>query len=167
VDVRGRDAGGFDLCINCAILPSLSLGYLQNGVPTMTRTISGVTEYQVLLPVKDMMEAHTVGETVLCGPERAVPWLACALVGDFAHFHRQTAAHRFFAVPMSRSVDPLAVGWQRQRPFNYSVVYLCGSDGRARWRRAGSMLPSPGFGHPSCCQPPEKNCPRVPKGTAL
>ena len=72
VEVRGRDAGDFDLCINCAILPSLSLGYLQNGIPAVHRTISGVTEYQILLPVGDAMEARTAGKTVLCGPERAV-----------------------------------------------------------------------------------------------
>jgi AraC-like DNA-binding protein len=72
LDVRGRDARNFDLCINCAILPSLSLGYLQNGIPTVTRTISGATEYQILLPVGEPMEARTAGQSVLCGPERAV-----------------------------------------------------------------------------------------------
>jgi AraC-like DNA-binding protein len=72
LDVHGRDVRDFDLCINCAVLPSLSLGYLQNGIPTVTRTICGATEYQILLPVGEAMEARTAGECVLCGPERAV-----------------------------------------------------------------------------------------------
>jgi len=33
LDVARRDLGSIDLCINCAVLPGLSVGYLQWGVP--------------------------------------------------------------------------------------------------------------------------------------
>ena len=72
LDVSGRDASDLDVCINCAILPSLSVGYLQNGVPAVTRSLSGPVDYQILLPIQDAMEACTGGENVLCGPQRAV-----------------------------------------------------------------------------------------------
>jgi hypothetical protein len=33
LDVARRDAPELDMCINCAVLPGLSVGYLQNGNP--------------------------------------------------------------------------------------------------------------------------------------
>ena len=32
LDVARRDATQLDMCINCAVLPGLSVGYLQNGI---------------------------------------------------------------------------------------------------------------------------------------
>jgi AraC-like DNA-binding protein len=71
-EVSSRDAGDLDVCINCAILPCLSVGYLQNGVPALTRSLFEPVDYQILLPIQDAMEACTGGESVLCGPQRAV-----------------------------------------------------------------------------------------------
>jgi AraC-like DNA-binding protein len=71
-DISGRDAGDLDVCINCAVLPCLSVGYLQNGVPAVTRSLSEQADYQVILPIEDAMEACTGGRSVLCGPQRAV-----------------------------------------------------------------------------------------------
>ena len=72
LDISGRDVSDLDVCINCAVLPCLSVGYLQNGVPAVTRSLSGLADYQILLPIQDTMEACTGGESVLCGPQRAV-----------------------------------------------------------------------------------------------
>lgn len=70
LDVARRDLGSIDMCINCAVLPSLSVGYLQNGVPAVTRSLTGLEDYQVMLPI-DPMEARIGGQTVICGPHRA------------------------------------------------------------------------------------------------
>ena len=72
LDISGRDARDFDMCINCAILPGLSVGYLQNGIPVVSRSLSDLLDYQILLPIQDVMEARTGGETIYCGPQRAV-----------------------------------------------------------------------------------------------
>jgi AraC-like DNA-binding protein len=71
-DVAGRDMSGLDVCINCAVLPCLSVGYLQNGTPTVTRSLSGTVDYQILLPIQDRIEARTGGRSVLCSPQRGV-----------------------------------------------------------------------------------------------
>src|SRR5258708_14735042 len=71
LDVARRDVGSSDMCINCAVLPGLSVGYLQNGVPAVTRSLAGLADYQVMLPISDPMEARIGGQDVLCGPERA------------------------------------------------------------------------------------------------
>lgn len=71
LDVARRDVGSIDMCINCAVLPGLSVGYLQNGVPAVTRSLAGLADYQVMLPISDPMEARIGGQDVLCGPERA------------------------------------------------------------------------------------------------
>jgi AraC-like DNA-binding protein len=71
LDVARRDARSIDMCINCAVLPGLSVGYLHNGIPVVTRSLTGLEDYQVLLPISDAMEARIGGETVLFGPERA------------------------------------------------------------------------------------------------
>lgn len=70
LDVARRDLGSIDLCINCAVLPGLSVGYLQWGVPAINRSLTGLEDYQVILPI-DPMEARIGGQTVLCGPQRA------------------------------------------------------------------------------------------------
>ncbi len=72
LDISPRDKTGLDLCINCAVMPQLSVGYLQNGVPAVLRSLAGVGDYQVILPIRDPMEACIGGHSVLCGPERAV-----------------------------------------------------------------------------------------------
>jgi AraC-like DNA-binding protein len=72
LEVSRRDASDLDMCINCAILPNLSVGYLQNGIPAVTRSLSAPVDYQVLLPIQDAMEARTGGESVLCTPHCAV-----------------------------------------------------------------------------------------------
>src|SRR5215470_20384882 len=69
--VARRDVGSIDMCINCAVLPRLSVGYLHNGIPTVTRSLSGLEDYQVMLPISDPMEARIGGQTILCGPNRA------------------------------------------------------------------------------------------------
>ena len=71
LDVAGRDVSSIDMCINCAVLPGLSVGYLQNGVPAVTRSLAGLEDYQVMLPISDPMEARIGGQTVVCGPDRA------------------------------------------------------------------------------------------------
>jgi AraC-like DNA-binding protein len=72
LDISSRDAVDLDVCINCAILPNLSIGYLQNGIPATIRSLSSKTDYQVTLPIQDAMEAHAAGQSVPCGPLRAV-----------------------------------------------------------------------------------------------
>jgi AraC-like DNA-binding protein len=72
LDISARDAGDLDMCINCAILPSLSIGYLQNGIPAIMRSLSPPTDYQIMLPIEEAMEARTAGQSVLCGPQQAV-----------------------------------------------------------------------------------------------
>ena len=47
LDVACRDAIHLDMCINCAVLPGLSVGYLQNGTPAVTRSLSEPVEYQI------------------------------------------------------------------------------------------------------------------------
>src|SRR5258707_4459036 len=69
LDVARRDVGSIDMCINCAVLPGLSVGYLQNGVPAVTRSLAGLADYQVMLPIRDPMKAGFGGQDVLCGPE--------------------------------------------------------------------------------------------------
>jgi AraC-like DNA-binding protein len=71
IDVARRDLSGIDMCINCAVLADVSVGYLQNGVPAVTRSLTGLEDYQVMLPISDAMEARIGGQTVLCGPHRA------------------------------------------------------------------------------------------------
>jgi AraC-like DNA-binding protein len=71
LDVARRDVSSIDVCINCAVLPGLSVGYLQNGVPAVTRSLAGLEDYQVMLPISDPMEARIGGQTVVCGPHRA------------------------------------------------------------------------------------------------
>jgi AraC-like DNA-binding protein len=71
-DLLGRDAVDLDWCINCAVLPNLSIGFLQNGVPASFRSLSSMTDYQIMLPIQDAMEARIAGQSVLCGPQRAV-----------------------------------------------------------------------------------------------
>jgi AraC-like DNA-binding protein len=71
-DVASRDVSGLDVCINCAVLPSLSVGYLQNGTPAVTRSLPDPSDYQILLPIQDPMEAHTGGQSIVCSPQRAV-----------------------------------------------------------------------------------------------
>lgn len=71
LDVARRDVGSIDMCINCAVLPRLSVGYLQNGIPAVTRSLGGLEDYQVMLPISDPMEARIGGQTILCGPQRA------------------------------------------------------------------------------------------------
>jgi len=72
LDVAGRDVSRLDVCINCAVLPSLSVGYLQNGTPAVTRSLSDPPDYQVLLPIEDPMEARTGGQSILCSPHCAL-----------------------------------------------------------------------------------------------
>ncbi len=72
LDIVHRDAGGIDMCINCAVLPGLSVGYVQHGVPAVTRGLAGLEDYQVILPISDPMEARVGGQNSLCGPHRAV-----------------------------------------------------------------------------------------------
>ena len=45
LDVARRDLGSIDLCINCAVLPGLSVGYLQWGVPAINRSLTGLEDY--------------------------------------------------------------------------------------------------------------------------
>ena len=71
-DVAGRDVSRLDVCINCAVLPSLSVGYLQNGTPAVTRSLADSADYQVLLPIEDPMEARTGGQSIFCSPQCAV-----------------------------------------------------------------------------------------------
>ena len=71
LDVARRDARSIDMCVNCAVLPGLSVGYLQNGVPAVTRSLAGLEDYQVMLPISDLMEARIGGQTITCGPYRA------------------------------------------------------------------------------------------------
>jgi AraC-like DNA-binding protein len=72
IDVARRDAPDFDMCINCAVLPGLSVGYLQNGIPATTRSVSEPLDYQIILPLRDPMEASVCGKSIVCGPTRAV-----------------------------------------------------------------------------------------------
>jgi AraC-like DNA-binding protein len=72
IDVADRDAGQLDVCINCAILPSLSVGYLQNGTPVVTRSRYGLSDYQILLPIHNPMDVRSDGQNILGGPWRAV-----------------------------------------------------------------------------------------------
>jgi AraC-like DNA-binding protein len=72
IDVASRDANRLDVCINCAVLPSLSVGYLQNGTPAVTRSRCGPSDYQILLPIHDPMDARIDSRTILCGPWRGV-----------------------------------------------------------------------------------------------
>src|SRR5258708_12341976 len=71
LDVARRDVGSIDMCINCAVLPGLCVGSLQNVIPAVTRSLAGLADYQVMLPISDPMEARIGGQDVLCGPERA------------------------------------------------------------------------------------------------
>jgi AraC-like DNA-binding protein len=72
IDVARRDATQLDMCINCAVLPGLSVGYLQNGIPAVMRSLSELVEYQIILPLHEPMEVSVSGQRVDCGPERAV-----------------------------------------------------------------------------------------------
>jgi AraC-like DNA-binding protein len=72
IDVASRDVRQLDVCINCAVLPSLSVGYLQNGTPAVTRSRYGPSDYQIMLPIRDPLDARIDGQDVLCGPWRAV-----------------------------------------------------------------------------------------------
>jgi len=71
LDVARRNVTSIDMCINCAVLPRLSVGYLQNGAPAATRSLTELEDYQVVLPISDPMEAHIGGQDILCGPQRA------------------------------------------------------------------------------------------------
>lgn len=71
LNISARDAVDLDVCINCAILPGLSIGYLQHGVPATIRSLSDKTDYQLTLPIQDAMEAHAAGQSLLCGPQCA------------------------------------------------------------------------------------------------
>jgi hypothetical protein len=72
IDVAHRDASRLDVCINCAILPSLSVRYLQNGTPVVTRSRYGLSDYQILLPIHDPMDVRSDGQSILGGLWRAV-----------------------------------------------------------------------------------------------
>jgi AraC-like DNA-binding protein len=72
IDVARRDVSELDICINCAILPGLSVGYLQNGIPAVTRSVSDPMDYQIILPRREPMEARVSGASIACGPARAV-----------------------------------------------------------------------------------------------
>jgi AraC-like DNA-binding protein len=72
LDVARRDASALDVCINCAILPNVSIGYLQMGIPAVTRSVADLTDYQILLPLRDAMEVHVAGARLACGPRQAV-----------------------------------------------------------------------------------------------
>jgi AraC-like DNA-binding protein len=72
IDVANRDVGRLDYCANCVVLPSLSVGYLQIGTLAVMRTLPGPSDYQILLPIQDVMEARTGGHSILCDAQRAV-----------------------------------------------------------------------------------------------
>ena len=72
IDVARRDMPQLDMCINCAILPGLSVGYLQNGTPAVMRSLSEPVDYQIILPLREPMEVSVSSERIGCGPERAV-----------------------------------------------------------------------------------------------
>jgi AraC-like DNA-binding protein len=72
LDVALRDARELDMCINCAVMPGLSVGYLQNGIPAVMRSLSEPVDYQIILPLREPMEVCVSGQPVGCGPERAV-----------------------------------------------------------------------------------------------
>src|SRR5215471_10390727 len=72
LEVARRDAPELDMCVNCAVMPGLSLSYLQNGIPAVTRSLSKPMDYQIILPLRDPMEICVSGQAVGCGPERAV-----------------------------------------------------------------------------------------------
>jgi AraC-like DNA-binding protein len=72
LEVARRDAAELDMCINCAVMPGLSVGYLQNGIPAVMRSLSEPVDYQIILPLRDPMEICVSGQAVGCGPERAV-----------------------------------------------------------------------------------------------
>jgi hypothetical protein len=60
------------MCINCAVLQGLSVGYLQNGIPAVMRSITEPVDYQIILPLREQMEICVCGQRVGCGLERAV-----------------------------------------------------------------------------------------------
>jgi len=53
-------------------MPGLSVGYLQNGIPAVMRSLSQPVDYQIILPLREPMEICVSGQPVGCGPERAV-----------------------------------------------------------------------------------------------
>ena len=71
LDVARRDAPALDVCVNCVILPDVSIGYLQTGIPAVTRSITQTMDYQLLLPLREAIEVHVAGASLACGPRRA------------------------------------------------------------------------------------------------
>jgi len=85
LDVARRDAPALDVCVNCVILPDVSIGYLQTGIPAVVRSVAETTDYQLLLPLREGIEVHLAGASFACGPQ-------CASVSSPRQHYRATTS---------------------------------------------------------------------------
>jgi AraC-like DNA-binding protein len=72
VELPRRSDAPLDLRVNCALMPGVSVGYLQYGPAAAAYPKAPGSDYLVTFPLRGRLEASFAGRSIVCKPLRAV-----------------------------------------------------------------------------------------------
>lgn len=72
VELPQRSDALVDLRVNCALLPGVSVGYLQYGPAATAYAKAPGSDYLITFPLQGRLEASVAGRSIGCSPRRAV-----------------------------------------------------------------------------------------------